>query len=274
MNELRRLSHLASVWIIRYCYSCGASRCAQPQAMWESWMTVKKDSDKLIDFCEGVKRHSEGSFIDGCARCLLGDARDILVSYEGCFSAQGPRPCQDYRKMMWIRFGDRFYFLPGFCSGKAVWVLFGKSSLLYRPHREERVHITWPEQKPGHTRIPARLYGITPRCADDMRHRVRHLSTSWPYVQWTETYVLLPHSTSIYPYISSKNQPEMADSGVGATELSYSCVFSLQSQDRRDYPMWGFPDLLISIHLSFYIKIYLYGCICRYIKYTSQSHYV
>lgn len=118
MNELRRLSHLASVWIIRYCYSCGASRCAQPQAACKSWMTIRKDSDKLIDFCEGVKRHSAGSFIDGCARCLLGDARDILVSDEGCFSAQGPRPCQDYRKMMWIRFGDRFYFLPGFCSGK------------------------------------------------------------------------------------------------------------------------------------------------------------
>lgn len=119
MNESRRLSHLASVWIIRYCYSCGARRCAQPQAVCKSWMTGKKDSDKLIDFCEGVKRHSEGSFIDGCARCLLGDARDILISDEGCFSAQGPRPCQDYRKMMWIRFGDRFLF--------SSWVLFGKA---------------------------------------------------------------------------------------------------------------------------------------------------
>lgn len=149
MNGLRRLSHLASVWIIRYCYSCGASRCAQPQAVCKSWMTVTKDSDKLIDFCEGVKRHSEGSFIDRCARCLLVDARDILVSCEGCFSAQGPRPCQDYRKMMWFRFGDRFYFLPGFCSG---------DQSVVSTSQEERVHITWPDQKPGHPRIPAQWH--------------------------------------------------------------------------------------------------------------------
>lgn len=54
MNESRQLSHLASDWIIRYCYSCGASCCALPQAMCKSWMTVKKDSDKLMDFCEGA----------------------------------------------------------------------------------------------------------------------------------------------------------------------------------------------------------------------------
>lgn len=87
MNESRQLSHLASVWIIRYCYSCGASCCALPQAMWKSWMTVKKDSDKLMDFCEGAWKHSEGSCVDACACCLLGDVRDMMC--RGCFSAYG-----------------------------------------------------------------------------------------------------------------------------------------------------------------------------------------
>lgn len=114
MNESRQLSHLASVWIIRYCYSCGASCCALPQAMWKSWMTVKKDSDELMDFCEGAWKHSEGSCVDACACCLLGDVRDMMC--RGCFFCLWFRASQSYRKMMWIR--DWFILFYFFCKWK------------------------------------------------------------------------------------------------------------------------------------------------------------
>lgn len=64
-----------SVWIIRYCYSCGASCSALLRAMCKSWMTVKKANDKLMDFCRSTRK------LCGCARCLLGDICNIIVAH-------------------------------------------------------------------------------------------------------------------------------------------------------------------------------------------------
>lgn len=48
----------------------------------------KEDGDKLMDFCEGAWKHSEGSCVDACACCLLGDVRDIMMC-RGCFPVYG-----------------------------------------------------------------------------------------------------------------------------------------------------------------------------------------
>lgn len=77
--EYSRHSWVTCVWIIRFCYSCEASCSTLPRAMCKSWMTVKKASDNLMDFCGSVRKHSQG----GSWMCTL----FVLVTFAKSSSA-------------------------------------------------------------------------------------------------------------------------------------------------------------------------------------------
>lgn len=88
--QYRPLSHLALVWIVRYCYSCETSGSMVPWATCKSWMTVKKADDKLMGFSGYATNHFEGS----CA--------DMHTVYLLTFTTSS-------RRIFWVVF--LFYFL-------------------------------------------------------------------------------------------------------------------------------------------------------------------
>ena len=68
---------LASVWIIRYCYSCGASCSTLPRAMCKSWMTAKKSEWQA----NGLLWEREEALWGEAAHCLRGDIFDNIAAH-------------------------------------------------------------------------------------------------------------------------------------------------------------------------------------------------